>query len=341
VYQRINWRSIFFTLLAIAIVYGIGTTFFTAELEHLVERTITPRIVASSEVERLNSEIYSGIDQFMASNHIRVIGFICCSLMILLAILGLITKRRGLASLGSIGFILPVYAYFLLHMSFLAGLEILTALWAPFWGDWVKLGDIAYLPYMLLVYPFSIFGLDIRKFSAGFFTDLGLFILILGVLAWFYARFKQKNTADFWIYRFTRHPQYLGWIIWSYGLMLKVAQRHDTALQENNPGASLSWVISTLIIICVALSEEIRMRQKNSQEYAQYSSQTAFMLPLPGSLSRVISAPIRLVLRKDRIETNPDLLWTFVIYLVAIMLLSSPFVFLSWPPMGWITWPFN
>ena len=175
----------------------------------------------------------------MASNHIRAIGFICCALMILLAILGLIVERRGLATLGSIGFILPVYAYFMLHMSFLAGLGILTALWAPFWGDLVKLGDIAYLPYMILVYPFSLIGMDIRKFLAGFIANLGLLIFILGVLAWFYARFKQKNTVDFWIYRFTRHPQYLGWILWSYGLMLRVAHRHDTALQDSNPGASL------------------------------------------------------------------------------------------------------
>ena len=224
-------------------------------------------------------------------------------------------------------------------MSFLAGLGILTALWAPFWGDLVKLGDIAYLPYMILVYPFSLIGMDIRKFLAGFIASLGLLIFILGVLAWFYARFKQKNTADFWIYRFTRHPQYLGWILWSYGLMLRVAHRHDTALQDSNPGASLSWVISTLLIICVALSEEIHMRQEYSQEYAQYSSQAPFMFPLPGFLSRTIGTPFRLILRKDRIETRLDLLWTFVIYLAAIMLLSLPFVILAWPPGGWMNWP--
>jgi protein-S-isoprenylcysteine O-methyltransferase Ste14 len=260
--------------------------------------------------------------------------------MILLALVGLITERKGLSSLGSIGFILPVYAYFLLHMSFLAGLGILTALWTPFWGDVVKLGDIAYLPYMILVYFFSLVGLDIRTFLAGIFVSLGLFIFILGVLAWFYARFQKKNTADFWVYRFTRHPQYLGWIIWSYGLILRVAHRHDTLLQDTNPGASLPWVISTLIIICVALSEEIRMRQQYDQEYEHYSNQVPFMVPLSGFLSRAISAPFRLILRKDKPETRWDLLWTFVIYLAVIMLFSLPFVLLEWPPMGWMNWPF-
>jgi protein-S-isoprenylcysteine O-methyltransferase Ste14 len=211
----------------------------------------------------------------------------------------------------------------------LVGLGVLTALWTPLWGNLVKLGDIAYLPYMILVYPFPLVGMDIRVFLAGFFASQGAFLVILAVFAWFYAKAQQKNTADFWIYRFTRHPQYLGWILWSYGLMLRVALRHDTAFQDTNPGASLPWVISTLIIICVALSEEIRMRRQYSQEYATYSSQAPFMLPLPGFLSRVIYAPYRLILRKDRIETRLDLLWTFVIYLAAIMLLSLPFALLT------------
>lgn len=339
-HQRINWPSVFFTLLAMAIVYGVGTTFFTIELERLVEHMITPRIIASSEVDMLNREIYSGIDQFMASNHVRMIGYICCAFMVLLAVVGLITEKKALASLGSIGFILPIYAYFILHMSFLAGLGILTALWTPFWGNLVKLGDIAYLPYMILVYPFSLFGMDIRKFLAGFFASLGLLIFILGILAWFYAKSQQKNTADFWIYRFTRHPQYLGWILWSYGLMLRVAHRHDTVLQDTNPGASLPWVISTLIILCVALSEEVYMRSQHGQEYARYSSQAPFIFPIPGYLTRAISAPFRVILRKGKVETTQDVLLTFVIYLVVIMLFSLPFVLLEWPPSGWMNWPF-
>jgi len=338
--KRNTWPSILLTLLALAVVYGVGTTFFTIELERLVERTITPHIAASSGVEEMNREIYSGIDRFMAMRHVRAIGYACIVLIVLLALVGLVTERRGLASLGSIGFILPIYAYFVMHMSFLAGLGILTALWVPFWGDLVRLGDVAYLPYMVLVYPFSLVGGDVRRFLAGVFASLGLLIFILGVLAWFYARFQKKGTADFWIYRFTRHPQYLGWIVWSYGLMLRVSLRRDTVLQNTNPGASLPWVISTLIIVCIALSEEIRMRRQRGQEYERYSSSAPFMLPLPRFLSRMISAPFRLILRKDRPETNWDLVGIFVIYLAVIVLLSLPFVVLDWPPGGgWMDWP--
>jgi protein-S-isoprenylcysteine O-methyltransferase Ste14 len=329
------------TLLALAIVYGVGTTFFTVELERLVERTITPYIAGSSGVAAMNQEIYSGIDCFIASKHVRMVGYTCLALVVFLALAGLVIHRRGLAFLGGVGFILPIYAYFLLHMSFLAGLQILTALWVPFWGDVVRLGDVAYVPYMLLVYPFSLVGRDVRQSLAGLFITLGLLLFVLGVLAWFYARFQRKGTADFWIYRFTRHPQYLGWIVWSYGLMLRVALRRDTALRQANPGASLPWVVSALIILCIALSEEIRMRRQQGAVYERYSSRAPFLLPLPRLLSRAISAPFRLVRRKQRPETGWDLVWTFAIYLLLICLLSAPFVILGWPPVGgWATWPF-
>jgi protein-S-isoprenylcysteine O-methyltransferase Ste14 len=339
--KRGTWISVVLTLLALAIVYSTGMTFLTMELERLIERRITPRIMANPEVAEVTQEIGSGVHRFMVAKHVRAIGFACLALVVLLALVGLFAGKRALASLGSIGLILPVYAYFVLHMSFLAGLGILTALWMPFWGGLVKLGDIAYLPYMIVIYPFSLTGMDVRRTVAYLASDLGLLILILGVLAWFYARFQKKGTADFWIYRFTRHPQYLGWIVWSYGLMLHVSLRRDTQLQYTNPGASLPWVISSLIIVCIALSEEIRMRRRHGQEYEQYRARAPFLLPLPRPLSRAISAPFRLIRRKDAPETGWDLMWVFVIYLALLVLLSLPFVLLDWPPgSGWKQWPF-
>jgi hypothetical protein len=171
-------------------------------------------------------------------------------------------------------------------------------------------------------------------------ADVGLLIFVLGVLARLYARFQKRGTADFWIYRLTRHPQYLGWIILSYGLMLRVSLRHDTLLQRTNPGASLPWVLSTLIIVCIALSEEIRMRRLYGREYADYSKQAPFMLPLPGFFSRSISAPFMLLLRKNRPESGWDLVLAFALYLALIALVSLPFVLLDWPPgRGWMEWP--
>jgi protein-S-isoprenylcysteine O-methyltransferase Ste14 len=96
-----------------------------------------------------------------------------------------------------------------------------------------------------------------------------------------------------------------------------------------------------LIIICIALSEEIHMRRQQGQAYERYSSRAPFLLPLPRLLSRTISAPFRLILKKDRPETGWDLVWTFAIYLAVVVALSLPFVVLHWPPgRSWMAWPF-
>jgi protein-S-isoprenylcysteine O-methyltransferase Ste14 len=48
----------------------------------------------------------------------------------------------------------------------------------------------------------------------------GLFIFFLRAAAWLYGRFKGVGLVTFWIYRYSRHPQYLGFLLWSYGLLM-------------------------------------------------------------------------------------------------------------------------
>ena len=117
--------------------------------------------------------------------------------------------------MGAIAFFLPIFGYFAVYMFFLAGLGILRVLRLPCWGRLMKLGDVIYLPYMILVYPFALIGVDIRRFLAILLIGLGLLVFLLGTLAWFYAKLQRKGTVDFWLYRYSRHPQYLGWTMWS------------------------------------------------------------------------------------------------------------------------------
>jgi hypothetical protein len=46
---------------------------------------------------------------------------------------------------------------------------------------------------LVLVYPFSLAGVDIRRSVASLFITLGLLVFVLGVLAWFYAWFQRKG----------------------------------------------------------------------------------------------------------------------------------------------------
>ena len=41
-------------------------------------------------------------------------------------------------------------------------------------------------------------------------TGLGLLVFSLGVTTWLYGGFKGYKIIDFWIYKYSRHPQYLG-----------------------------------------------------------------------------------------------------------------------------------
>jgi hypothetical protein len=83
------------------------------------------------------------------------------------------------------------------------------------------------------------------------------------------------------------------------------------------------------------------MHREHGPEYELYRNQTPFLFPLPVFLGRFVSTPFRLILRNDKSTSRWDLVWTFVIYLAVIMLLSLPFVQLNYPSNGWMNWPFS
>ena len=108
----------------------------------------------------------------------------------------------------------------------------------------------------------------------------------------------------------------------------------------SNPGASLSWLLTSLIIIWIALAEENRMRKEDSERYSQYTASAPFMFRIPKFVSAAITCPMRLLLKKNRPETGKELVATFAVYATLLILLSSPFVLLNWPPgIGWSDWP--
>jgi protein-S-isoprenylcysteine O-methyltransferase Ste14 len=232
------------------------------------------------------------------------------------------------------------------------------------------LGDIVYLPYVIVIYPLQLlvsvvgfapnspltwwlrmaglvhyhwgmFRLDARMLLAYLLIAAGLAIFALSTLAWFYAKFRKQDTADSWLYKHSRHPQYLGWILWSYGVMLR-ASLLDVVLGGANPSASLHWLLSTLAILCVALMEEIRMTKAHGEAYTAYRDRTPFMLPLPKPVSAAIAFPMRVLLRRDRPENGRQVLAVFLAYAAILVLMSLPFVLFKWPSsLGWMMWPYD
>jgi protein-S-isoprenylcysteine O-methyltransferase Ste14 len=328
-----EWHSVVLTLLAI--VFTVALAFATVELPRQLGRLIRDNFDLPDFHPVIEPEL---IEQFMDANHVRPIGYACLAVVVVLMVVGLVAEKRGLASVGAVVLFLPTFGYFAGYMFFLTGLGLMRALWLPMWGGLLKLGDIALLPYMVLVYPFALIGVDVRRVIAYLAIALGLLFFLLGTMTWFYAKFQKKAVADFWLYRFSRHPQYLGWILWSYGLML-LAIQHPVVLGGENPGASLPWLVSSLVIVCVALGEETRMSQERGEEYEAYRARTPFMFPGPRIVSTAVAAPLRVLLKRDRPRNGRELVVTFALYATILVVLSLPFLLLDWPPRGWMDWP--
>ncbi len=322
-------------LTLLAFVFTVALTFITIELPKILA-TLLNRAGWIPDVSPVTQpEI---VEEFMKIA--RPIGFACLVAVIGLIVVGFVTKRMKLSSLGALIFFLPTFGYFAGSMFFLAGLGILRITWIPFWEfNLVNLGDIAYLPYMILAYPFSLAGLDIRMPLALAATGLGFFIFLLGTIAWFYGKTEKRKTVTFWIYKYTRHPQYLGYIIWSYGVML-LASLAGISWGGSNPGASLPWLISTLIVICIALAEEINMNKRDAVVYLKYKESAPFMFSVPKFVSSLVTAPIRILFGKKQPENRKEIIGTFLVYCLIFIALSLPFVLLNWPPdHQWWKWP--
>jgi protein-S-isoprenylcysteine O-methyltransferase Ste14 len=319
----------------LAVVFTVALTFATLQLPVILGNWLSnyfPDIHPVIEPER--------VVEFLVVA--RPVGYACLGIIAILIVAGLVTGKKKLSIFGSFAFFLPTFGYFFASMFFLAGLGILRVPFIPFWDPSVNLmnfGDISYLPYMALVYPFWLAGVDIREALVWIAIGAGLFIFVLGTITWFYGKVQKRKTVDFWIYRYSRHPQYLGFIIWSYGVMLFAAQQ-PVPMGGSNPGASLPWLLTSLVIICIALAEENRMRKEDSDRYLQYTTSAPFMAPIPKFVSNVITFPMRLLLKKDRPETGKELVATFAVYTTLLILLSLPFVLLDFPPgIGWSDWP--
>lgn len=186
----------------LAVVFTVALTFATLQLPVILGNWLSnyfPDIHPIMEPER--------VAEFMAVA--RPVGYACLGVIAILIVAGFVTGKKKLSIFSSFAFFLPTFGYFFASMFFLAGLGILRVPFIPFWDPSVNLmsfGDISYLPYVALVYPFWLGGVDIREALAWIAIGVGLFIFVLGTITWFYGKVQRRKTVDFWIYRYSRHP---------------------------------------------------------------------------------------------------------------------------------------
>ena len=357
-------------LAAIAILFAMGLTWAAMDL---------PRVINSALQAGLHSPDFQPGGMPPGQSHwltpVRVAGYASMTLVTLAMVAGLVLEKRRLAAAGALAFFLPVFGHYAVGMLFLAGLGVLRVEWLPLVDvstDLLRLGEIAWAPYMAVVYPAALVGADVRELVVWVLMGGGMLIFVLATMEWFRVRIQDgavdgsspaRSSADGrsqtalarrGVYRISRHPQYLGWIVWSYGMMVFLmlhSNMGNTRVAWGMPN-SLPWLVATLVIIGVALLEEIAMRRAWGEQYDAYRRKTPFLLPLPRPLQWLAAAPYRMTLRLmgvERPRTGRQVAVVVAVYLALLVAASAPFVILDWPPgagyagsrMGWWTFPYN
>ena len=83
------------------------------------------------------------------------------------------------------------------------------------------------------------------------------------------------------------------------------------------------------------------IRKKDGERYLRYRGGAPFMFPLPKFISSVITAPNRILFKRDFPENRKQVIGTFAAYLGIFISLSLPFLLIHWPPaLRWIDWPY-
>ena len=312
----------FLTLLAL--VFTIGLTFASVELPRLVDALLAKTIDTPDVATGLNELSDYKTDLYLRSTHLRPIGYGCLALILILIVIGFATEKTGWTSAGALFLFLPVFGHFAATMFFLGGLGFLRLLWLPFLDAsfrLFRLGDIINLPYKILMDLYSMTGLGRWLKLSNLITGLGLLVFFLGTLTWFYARSGKKGVADLWVYRLSRHPQYLGWIIWSYGVMFLPSSNNIKLCYELSN--SLPWLLSTMIIIGVAMLEEVKMKRAFGDSYESYRRSAPFLIPLPRFIAKASAWPLRLMFKKPYPERKREIAAVLAFYTVLCLGISA------------------
>ena len=311
-------------LFLLAAIFSIALMFTFIELPGIFDSLLQQKVgfpgfdQGSDAFNAYKSELY--IDAL----YLRWIGYGSLLLISAFIVIGFVTKKSGWAYAGAFALFLPVFGQFAFSMFFLAGLGILRVVWLPFMDisfNALQLGNVIYLPYDFLMWLAGLFNWNAHNFLSYFFMSAGAFLFVWGVLVWLQTRFGGKGVALNTIYKLSRHPQYLGWILWSYGIVLFSFNINNMKMSWS-VSSSFAWLLSTMVIIGICLVEEIKMEEKNGEEYEIYRTRTPFLFPVPKWLKTIIKVPVLLLIRKENPSTKSEAAAVTSLYTVILILLS-------------------
>jgi HEAT repeat protein/protein-S-isoprenylcysteine O-methyltransferase Ste14 len=311
-------------LALLAVVFTVGLTFASVELPRLLDTFLAKAIDTPDVATGQDAMSDQKTTLYLNYTHLRIVGYACLALIVIMIAVGFITEKSGWASAGVLFLFLPVFGHFAVTMFFLGGLGFLRLLWLPLLDvsfRLFRLGEIVSWPYKILGDLYALAGLGRWIKLSHIITGLGLFIFFLGTLTWFYARAQKKTVPDLWIYRLSRHPQYLGWIVWSYGIMFLPRSGNIKLCYELSD--SLPWLLATMIIIGVAMLEEVKMSRVFGDAYESYRRRAPFLFPLPRFLAKASGFPLRLMFKKPYPERKREIVAVLAFYAAFLVGISA------------------
>ena len=318
-------------LLLLAIVFSTGLIFAFIELPRLLDASLQTHLGFPQFDQGAGGDSALKTEMFIQGLHLRWIGYGSLLLIAGLIIIGFFTRKSGWALAGAVGLFLPVFGQFAYSMFFLAGLGFLRVGWLPFLDisfDILDLGKVIYIPYWILRWLLGLIHWHPHNFISWLFMASGAFLFTWGVLLWFKSRYHGNKVATSWLYKISRHPQYLGWILWSYGFILFSPYEQTMKMSWHVP-SSLPWLLMTMTIVGICMMEEIKMMKITNGSYAGYRESSPFLFPLPSWLNRILTWPGRLVTGGGYPTRGGQVVWIVLIYTVILMALS-----LIWMDLG-------
>lgn len=318
-------------LAGIAVLFSAGLIFATLELPYLFDHLIQSSFAFPGYDQEASTLQMSKAEIYYQHLHIKTIGYISLLVIFALVIAGFVTNKLNLSLLGAVALFIPIFGHFTVTMFFLAGLGFLRFLWIPFTEVspvFMRLGDILLIPDNWIVGIGRWFDADIQYGTSVFFISAGILLFVIGVYNWLSNKFNQEKVVTSWTYKISRHPQYLGWILWSYGLYIMPVDAQKRVWSYSD---SLPLLLTIMIIITISLFEELKMTRKYGDDYRIFKAKTAFMFPLPEAVKKMIKHPVRIFCGDYSIDSKGKALLFSGYYTLLLMLASYVYLSISNP----------
>lgn len=170
-------------------------------------------------------------------------------------------KQAGALSLAGWMFYSPVLFAIIVPMHI-----IFVGVFAVFYLFWYPLTR-SYLGYILvdglLFPPNECIGLSL--------IAIGLAIYVASLYNLIYFTYKGEKLVKRSLYKYIRHPQYLGIILWTLGATILAGRAM----------CYIAWLTLTYVYLVLAEYEEKCLEENLGKRYIDYEKETYFMVPIP------------------------------------------------------------